>query len=200
MYSLYKAYIENKNTKNNKLAISIPVNIRKQHPSKTKRNFSLVVRISYDFSKPASFEDVVKECTKQFKEKITTEQLDAQIKFNTGVEKNMLMRMVPRFIKNFVLKIAYSIRGTKQETTNLSNIGEVKLPKEMSKHIEKMHFILQASKSTQKNMSVAGFGDKLYISFSRKHVESSAEMFFFRTLTENGVQVTLNSNYQEAKK
>ena len=133
------------------MAISIPVNIRKQHPSKTKRNFSLVVRISYDFSKPATFEDVVKECTKQFKEKITTEQLDAQIRFNTGAEKNVLMRMVPRVIKNLVLKFAYSIRGTKQETTNLSNIGAVELPSGMSKHIEKIHFILQASKTTQKN-------------------------------------------------
>ncbi len=200
MYSLYKAYIENKNTKNCKLAISIPVNIRKQHPSQTKRNFSLVVRISYDFSKPATLDEVVKECAKQLKNKITTEQLDAQIRFNTGAERNIFMRMVPRVIKNLVLKFAYSIRGTKQETTNLSNIGNVEIPSEMAEHIEKIHFILQASKSTQKNMSVAGFDEKLFITFSRKHVESAAEMFFFRTLTENGVQVVLNSNYQEAKK
>lgn len=199
MYSLYKAYIENKNCKNKKLAISIPVNIRKQHPSKTKRNFSLVVRISYDFSKTATFEDVMQDCIKQFKEKITTEQIDAQIKFNTGAEKNIFMRIVPRFIKNIVLRFAYWIRGNKQESTNLSNIGNVELPTEMSKHIEKMHFILQASKTTQKNLSVLGFNDKLYITFSRKHIESAAEKFFFKTLTEQGVQVVLNSNYQEAK-
>ena len=200
MYSLYKAYIENRNVKNKKICISIPVNIRNRHPSTTKRNFSLVVRVSYDFSKPVAMEYIIKECVNQLKTKITTEQLDAQIKFNTGAETNPLMRIVPRFIKTAVLKIAYSIRGTKQESTNLSNIGVVELPEDMAKHIEKMHFILQASKTTQKNFSVLGLNDKLYMSFSRRHVECDAEKWFFRTLEENGVDVVLSSNYQEARK
>lgn len=200
MYSLYKAYLENKDHKNKMIAISIPVNIRKNHPSKTKRNFSLVVRISYDFSKPANFEEIMQTCTKQFKEKITTEQLDAQIRFNTGAEKNWLMRIVPRVLKNIVLRIAYSIRGKNQESTNLSNIGEVLMPTEMMTHVEKLHFILQSSKTTQKNFSVAGFKGKLYFAFSRKHVEASAEKYFFRTLSECGIDVVLQSNYQEAKK
>ena len=197
MYSLYKAYLENKNKKNNMICISIPVNIRKNHPSTTKRNFSLVVRISYDFSKPANMEEVINSCTKQLKEKITTEQLDAQIKTNTGAEKNILMKIVPRFIKTLVLKIAYSIRGTKQESTNLSNIGEVVLPADISKHVQKIHFILQASKTTQKNLSVAGYNGKLYMTFSRRHVENGAERIFLKTLEENGVNIIVSSNYKE---
>ena len=200
MYSLYKAYLEDKNHINNSIAISIPVNIRKNHPSTTKRNFSLVVRISHDFSKLASFEEIMNECISQFKEKITTEQLDAQIRFNTGAEKNWLMKIVPRVIKNVVLKFAYWIRGNKQETTNLSNIGEVLMPSDMTSHVEKLHFILQASKTTQKNFSVAGFRGKLFMAFSRKHVESAAEKYFVKTLTDNGVDVVLQSNYQEARK
>jgi hypothetical protein len=98
------------------------------------------------------------------------------------------------------LKIAYAIRGTKQESTNLSNLGVVEIPEDMSKHIEKMHFILQASKTTQKNFSVLGLNDKLYMSFSRRHVECDAEKWFFRTLEENGVDVVIASNYQEARK
>lgn len=200
MYSLYKAYIENKHKKNKTIAISIPVNIRKLRPSVTKRNFSLVVRIAYDFSKPAIFEDVVKSCVEQFKEKITTEQLDAQIKFNTGAEKNILMKITPRIIKNLALKIAYSIRGAKQESTNLSNIGVVELPEDISKHVKKIHFILQASKTTQKNFSVAGFNGKLYMAFSRRHIESSAEKHFFQILEDNGIDVVIASNYQEVKR
>ena len=200
MFSLYKAYIANKVVKDKTICISIPVNIRKRHPSETKRNFSLVVRVSYDFSKPATLDEVIDECTKQLKEKITTEQLDAQIKFNTGAEKNWLMKIVPRFIKTLVLKIAYKVRGTKQESTNLSNIGVVSLPADISKHVRNMYFILQASKTTQKNLSVLGYDDKLYFAFSRRHIECVAEREFFRTLEENGVDVTVDSNYQEVQR
>lgn len=197
MYSLYKAYIEGKECKNKTICISIPVNIRKRHPSETKRNFSLVVRVDYDFSKPASLDEVIKSCTEQFKTKITTEQLDAQIKFNTGAERNLLMKIVPRWVKTLVLRFAYSIRGNKQESTNLSNIGNVELPADIKKHVKKMYLTLQASKTTQKNMSVIGYDDKLFITFSRRHIENAAERYFFRTLEENGIKVVVAGNYQE---
>ena len=197
MYSLYKAYIEGKESKNKTICISIPVNIRKRHPSETKRNFSLVVRIDYDFSKHATLDEVIKECTKQLKTKVTTEQLDAQIKFNTGAERNVLMKIVPRWIKTLVLKFAYNIRGNKQESTNLSNIGEVELPVDIKEHVKKMYFTLQASKTTQKNMSVIGYDGKLYITFSRRHIENGAERLFFRTLEENQIDVVVYGNYQE---
>ncbi len=200
MYSLYKAYLEDKNKKNNTICISIPVNIRKRHPSETKRNYSLVVRIDYDFSKSASLDDVIKSCTEQLKTKVTTEQLDAQIKFNTGAEKNILMKIVPRWLKTLVLKIAYNVRGNKQESTNLSNIGEVELPADIARHIKSMYFTLQASRTTQKNMSVIGYNGKLFITFSRRHIENIAERFFFRTLEENDIDVAVCGNYQEVQR
>ena len=200
LYSIYKAYIENKNHKNKKVAISIPVNIRKKHPSETKRNFSLVVRIAYDFAQPAEFEDVVLSASKQLKEKLTTEQLDAQIKTNVGAEKNVLMKIVPRVVKNIALRAAYKIRGVKQETSNFSNLGEIVLPTDMSKHVKNIRFVLQASKTTQKNFSLTGYNGRLYFSFSRRHIESDAEKEFFRMLSASGAKVVVSSNNLEVAK
>lgn len=200
LYSIYKAYIENKNQKNNIVAISIPVNIRKKHPSVTKRNFSLVVRIAYDFSDSATLDDVIKSASKQLKEKLTTEQIDAQIKTNVSAEKNVLMKIVPRVLKNVALKVAYKIRGVKQETSNLSNLGEIELPDSMSKHVKNIRFILQASKTTQKNFSVTGYNGKLYFAFSRRHIETDAEKEFFRILSSNGVECIVSSNNWEVAK
>ncbi len=199
LYSMYKSYLENKHQKNNMVAISIPVNIRKKHPSETKRNFSLVVRIAYDFSNGATFEDVVKSSAIQLKEKLTTEQLDAQIKTNVSAEKNILMKIVPRSIKNIALKIAYNIRGVKQETSNFSNLGEIELPTSMNEHVKSVRFILQASKTTQKNFSLTGYNNKLYFAFSRRHAETDAEKEFFRMLSNNGVNVTVSSNDWEVQ-
>lgn len=200
LYSLYLAYLKDKNQKNNLIAISIPVNIRKQHPSETKRNFTLVARISYDFSNGATLEEVVESASKQLKEKLTKKQIDSQIKFNVGAEKNWIMKIVPRFIKNVALKIAYKIRCINQETTNLSNLGLVNLPQDIEKHVDSMGFILQASKTTQKNLGVVGFKDELVMSFSRRHAETFAEKEFFRILSHGGVEVTVSSNNWEVRK
>ncbi len=199
LYSIYKAYIENKNPKNKLVAISIPVNIRGLHPSETKRNFSLVVRICYDFSKPATLEDVLTETAKQFKQKLTKEQLDAQIKTNTAIEKNVFMKIVPRFIKSLALKIGYHIRGVKQESSNLSNLGKIELPDDVAKHIKELRFILQASKTTQKNFSVVGYNGKLFFAFSRRHAETLAEREFFRLLSANDIDVSIASNNWEVQ-
>ena len=77
------------------------------------------------------------------------------------------------------------------------NVGEVVLPADISKHVQKIHFILQASKTTQKNLSVAGYNGKLYMTFSRRHVENGAERIFLKTLEENGVNIIVSSNYKE---
>lgn len=200
LYALNKAYLTNKNRKNNTIAVSIPVNIRKKHPSETKRNFSLVVRIAYDFSKEATLDDVINSASKQLKEKLTIDQLDAQILTNVKIEQNLLMKIVPRPLKSLALKIGYHIRGTKQESSNFSNLGEVRLPADMANHVKELRFILQASKTTQKNFSLIGFNDKLYFSFSRRHVENDAEKEFFRILTDSGVKVTITSNNWEVLK
>ena len=197
LYSIYKAYIENKNPKNKVVAISIPVNIRKQHPSETKRNFTLVARISYDFSNGADLDDVLKSAAEQLKTKLTKEQIDAQIQTNVSIEKNVFMKILPRCIKSLALRIAYKIRGVTQESSNLSNLGNIELPADISKHVKDIRFILQASKTTQKNFSITGYDGKLYLSFSRRHVENDAEKEFFRMLTSSGIDVTVASNYWE---
>lgn len=199
LYSLYLTYLKDKNQKNNLIAISIPVNIRKQHPSETKRNFTLVARISYDFSNGATLDEVIVSASKQLSEKLTKNQIDAQIKFNVGAEKNFLMKIVPRVIKNIALKIAYNIRCIKQETTNLSNLGLVELPNDLEKNIKSLGFILQASKTTQKNLGIIGYKDELTLAFSRRHAETSAEREFVQILSSQGVNFELVSNYQEVR-
>ena len=200
MQSLFEAYIKNKKTKTKTICVSIPVNIRKKHPSSTKRNFTLVARVTHDFSEQIPFEDLVKSCDKQLKEKLTTEQIDAQIRFNTRAERNPIIKIIPRFIKNFILRIAYHIRCIKEESTNFSNLGKIEMPKAMAEKIDEIYFILQASNITQKNFSAVGFNDELYLAFSRRHIESQAEKFFFEHLAKQGVESVIKSNYQEMRK
>lgn len=197
LFSIYKAYIENKNVRNKTVAVSIPINIRKRHPSETKRNFTLVVRIAYNFKNGANFEDVLKSASKQLKEKLTTPQIDAQIEFNVGAEKNFLIKILPRALKTLILKIAFNIRGTRQETTDLSNLGDIELPKSMQEHVKNIRFILHSSKTMQKNLAMTGYNGKLYFAFSRRHIETDCEKTFFRMLAEKGVNCTVSSNNWE---
>ena len=183
--------------RNKTVAVSIPINIRKRHPSETKRNFTLVVRIAYDFSNGANFEDIVKSSAKQLKEKLTTPQIDAQIEFNVSAEKNFFIKILPRALKTLILKIAFNIRGTRQETTDLSNLGDIELPESMKKHVKNIRFILHTSKTMQNNLGMTGYNGKLYFAFSRRHIETDMEKTFFRTLSEKGVKCIVSSNNWE---
>lgn len=200
LYSMYKAYLENKHKKNKMLCVSVPINIRKRHPSQTKRNFTLVIRIAYDFKNGATFEEVAASAAKQLKEKLTTNQIDAQIRFNVSAEKNFFIKIMPRFLKNLVLKIAFHIRGTRQETTDLSNLGNIELPSSMQKHVKNIRFTLHSTKDLQKSLAMTGYNGKLYFSFARRHVETDAEKYFFRMLSGNGVKCTVTSNNWEVAK
>ena len=95
--------------------------------------------------------------------------------------------------------IKFFVHGL-DESTNLSNIGIVDLPVDIAKHVKKMYLTLQASKTTQKNMSVIGYDGKLFITFSRRHIENGAERMFFRTLVNHNIGVVVSGNYQEVLK
>ena len=100
-------------------------------------------------------------------------------------------------MKNILLKVAFYIRGTKQETTDLSNLGDIELPESMKKHVENIRFILHSSLTMQKNLAMTGYNGKLYFAFSRRHIETDCEKEFFKTLSENGVNCVVSSNNWE---
>lgn len=177
--------------------IMIPVNLRRFFPSKTLRNFSLYVMSSIDLNQPLTFEKIVEITKQNMKEELNKEVLQQRFTFNVRSERHFAMRIVPRFIKEFVLRYAYYFVADQYNSMTISNLGFFDLPEEMKAHIDKVSFINGASKSAPLNMGVITFNNKITMSFTTALIDRAFEREFFRFLTNEGVDIVIENNELE---
>lgn len=175
--------------------VSIPVNLRKLFGCRTLRNFANYATVGLDTRLGEySFEEAAAVVHHQLRLGTDKHVLAARIASNVGIEKNILLRMVPRVIKKPIMSMAYRMEGDMKNTTSLSNLGLVTLPPEMEAHVERFDFILGSLVKNPVNAAAVGYGGKLYINFSRVIEESFLERAFFRRLVKLGVHVLIESN------
>jgi len=176
------------------VVISVPVNLRKYFQSESARNFFSVIPVTYNFSKQSSkFEDIVNYVNTFLKAELTEEKLKLRINALIGLEKNVVLRMVPLFIKNIVLAIAFRISEW-SDTSTISNLGQVQMPKELEKYIEHFGMIVATNKT---QIGMCSYKDKLTIGFSSSFLNTDIQRRFFRALSEMKIPVEIVSNQLE---
>ena len=197
LYNFYLTYIKDKNAKNKTVVLLIPVNMRNKHNSQSLRNYSLFVRVVHDFTKELSLEECICTAAKQIKEGSKPEMLDAINASNVSLEKNIFMKITPLFIKDFVMKIAFYFVGENYQSGDLSNVGVVDLPEGLKEYVQDMHFSISASHTSKQLLGVLSYNGKINFTFTRNFVENDFERAFIKEFTDNGVKLTVQSNYWE---
>lgn len=186
---------EQKISKRKPVKIFLPVNLRNFYPSSTLRNFILYVipGIETRFGH-YEFDEIVKSFHHQIGYALTEKNMNAIMATNVKDELNPLLRIVPLFIKNAVMKAVYNLTGERKSSISMSNLGNVRLPDIMNKYIERFDFILSPQALQPCGCSVISYKGRLYISFVRKIKEPKLEKAFFTALVKNGVHVKIESN------
>lgn len=179
------------------IALLVPANMRKVFDDNTLRNYAGFIRLVSYFKPTTTFNDILVEFDKQMKEKLTKENLLKAANSNVKFEKWFLIRIMPLFLKNIVMRLAYKFVGDKLHTSSVSNLGVIQIPDSMKPYIKNFHFDLCASFSNTKNFGICSYNNQLNLSFSRSVVETGIETRFFRELSSKGVNVVINSNYWE---
>jgi NRPS condensation-like uncharacterized protein len=177
------------------IKITVPVNLRTFYPSSSLRNFSLFVNPGIEpvFGE-FSFEDILEEVHHFMRMNLKEKYLNAVMCKNLSSERSLVIRLMPLFIKNIALRVAYRRYGDDKITTTLSNLGVVKVPPEMADYINEFGFILGRSKYNNTCVAAASFGKTLCISFSRAIEETDVERGFFTFLIKLGIPVKIESN------
>lgn len=172
--------------------IEIPVNLRKIFPSATMRNFSLYVIPGIDFRLGHySFEEIVKTVYHQTQLETDKKLVGKNISRNVSGEKNPWLRRVPLFIKSWILSKLYNL-GTSQYSGVVTNLGKIDLLPPMNKLVNKFSFIPPPPNRILKiNCGVAGFEDKLVITFGNITQSKELERQFLTFLTREGIAVQL---------
>lgn len=177
------------------VSLAMPVNLRRFFPSKTLRNFITMVYPSVDPRMgDYTFEEILVQVHHYMRYYINDKFLNADITTNAAVTKNLLIRIVPLFFKDFVVRQFYKRVQDKQSSAGLTNLGVVDTPEEMREYIERFDVLMGQPFSARTNCAVVSYGNTLSISFASSIAEADVERLFFRKLVRDGIHVKIETN------
>lgn len=177
------------------VSLAMPVNLRRFFPSRTLRNFITMVYPSVDPRMgDYTFEEILVQVHHFMRYYINDKFLNADITTNAAVTKNLLIRIVPLFFKDFVVRQFYKRVQDKQSSAGLTNLGVVDTPEEMREYIERFDVLMGQPFSARTNCAIVSYGNTLSISFASSIVEADVERMFFRKLVEDGIHVKIETN------
>ncbi len=175
--------------------IAMPVNLRRFFPSRTLRNFITMVYPSID---PRlgdyTFKEIVDQVHHYMKYYINEKFLRGDITTNAATQRNPVIRVVPLFIKDFVVRTFYTKVQDKNSSAGLTNMGALKVPEDMKPYIERFDIYMGQPFSSRTNCAIISFDDTLTINFASSIAEADVECLFFRKLVQDGIHVKIESN------
>jgi NRPS condensation-like uncharacterized protein len=175
--------------------ILIPVNLRKMFPSESLRNFVLYMASEVWSNRGEySFDEICKIVSFQMGIEITEKHMRAKFTTNVNSEILPIIKVMPLFIKNIVMKSVFRAVGERKSTVTFSNLGMASVPDVMKDYITRFDFVLTPQATSPYNCSAISYGDTLYFHFIRNTVEAEYEMQFYRVLRALGIPVKVESN------
>ncbi len=177
------------------IRVTIPVNLRKIFPSRTLRNFFTVVNVGVNPSEELCFETILAEVSSQLRDKLKKDNLYSVMVSNIKLEKLLVARFIPVFIKNIAMRYGFENFGENSKTITLSNIGNIRLPDSMCKYVDRVEAIIYPTLKSPVNCGVCTVNDNLTITFSRTILEAGIIRSFFSFLSQDsGLEIKVYSN------
>ena len=175
--------------------IAMPVNLRRFFPSGTLRNFISMIYPGIDPRLGEyTFEEIVAHVRGYMRYYLNEKFLRGDITTNAATQSHPLIRIVPLFVKDFVVKQFYTKVQDRNSSAGLTNMGAMSVPEGMKPYIERFDIYMGQPFSQRTNCAVISFEDILTINFASSIIEADVERIFFRKLVQDGIHVKIESN------
>lgn len=195
LYALLQKQEDDKPVRQRPVKIAMPVNLRRFFPTITLRNFITMIYPGVDPRLGEyTFEEIVTQVHNYMRYYINEKLLRGDITTNAATQRNPFIRVVPLFIKDFVVRTFYTKIQDKNSSAGLTNMGALKVPEGMKPCIERFDIYMGQPYSTRTNCAVISFEDILTVNFASSIVETDVERYFFRKLVKDGIHVKIESN------
>ncbi len=179
------------------IKVLVPVNLRNLFKTKTLRNFVFYTTPEIEPRLGEySFEEILNIVKHRMGLDITPKQMSKKIAANVESEQLFIVKILPLFVKNFVMKAIFNAVGERKSCLSLSNLGAVKIPEKLQDYVDRFDFVLGIQATAPYNCGVLSYKDTLYINFIRNIREPFLEAKFFSVLRDLGISVTVESNKQ----
>ncbi len=178
------------------LVLSIPVNLRKYYASDSLRNFFNTILIPwYPGDEEVSLMELTPWVHQELKDRTSHERLDAGMNNFVAIEKNVVIKIVPLFLKNIFLKMAY-LAGQKKYTAIVSNVGSLTLPENISKEIKSFNVCVSTEKM---QICVVSHGDVMSLGITTPFVNSEIQRRLVRCFTDQGIPAEVSCNIPDRR-
>lgn len=199
MFCLQEAYLSllpaERQSNHPIIAVQVPVNLRSIFPSNTMRNFSLYVLPSIDMRLGEyGFEEIIHHIRSYMQSELTAKGLSRQISRNVSTGRSLGVRILPLFLKNLAARLVYKHIGEDTYSGFLSNLGPITLPEELETLVDHFSFIPTPSYEVPTNLNVASYKDKFVMCFGSVAKDCDIERRFFRFLSNEGLDLHIDSN------
>lgn len=163
--------------------IMIPVDLRKQFPSKTLRNFILYALPTLEvYETDLPRRERLRRFQEQIRQQTEKARLEPQISRNVRLQCNLLFSSVPRGLKCLLLRLVYCFFGETNSSITMTNLGPVLLSEEMKQYVEHIEVHLTPRRHSPYNCGLISCGDTTSISITRFGALPELEPLFFSKL------------------
>lgn len=198
--AIYDIYYCRETNPKKAVALFLPVNARKFFDSQTMRNFALYVRIHTRYeNEDVTLQNMIKLVKDTLDKELNKNGLSSRISYNVRFEKYWFIRILPLFLKKIGMKIGYHLQGTDANTISFSNLGEVKLPDDMKKHIEQFEFLIPPNQKLPYSIGAISYDNKFVLTFGCRIIERFFIRHIVNQLVRDGVQIEMQTNDLEVE-
>jgi len=181
------------------IVINVPVNMRSFFKSETMRNFFISISPSID-ARLGDYDlsEIIEELKIEFNRLLTPKRIKQHIKRSVIGETSLWLRIMPSFVKDIIAPSIYSYFGESQYTSGLSNMGMIKVPKEIEQFIERFDCYPPPSIGNKVKATIISYRENLHISFGNLSKDRMLEREFFRSIRKLGIEVAIETNDEES--
>ena len=176
------------------IRVAVPVNLRPYFDSVTTKNFFVMVSAEFLPDKAGyTFDEIVAIVKESLGSQITKQNLENLFSYSVSNQMNILMRPIPLPIKNMAISAVYT-KSALANTTTITNIGNISVDDAYRPYIEMFHAFIAMSKGQSLKGTICSYGDTLAFTFTSIFSETMVQRAFFRQITKDGVDVSLETN------
>lgn len=191
-YAIYKTIYDKSSNKH--IVINVPIDLRKHYKVESFSNFFTCMDIEVNLSnnQNVSFHQILNQVHKEFKNKLSLENIRKYLSRDVKLGTNIMIRTVPLFIKKKLMK--YIRKITTKTTTTLSNIGQVKIDEQYKNYIDNIMVLASVGLNQKVKCTVCSYENNLTITINSNLIKNDLEKEFYNLLIKYVGEAKLESN------